>query len=229
VSSLDENVGDVLRALRESGLEGDTRVLYTSDHGDNAGARGLWGKSTFYEESAACRSSSPVPALTAVALVGNAGVAHRLRADDPRGHRMPVERTTASHRYASLFAVAQGATPARAGDLRVSRDRLDRGRLHVALSPVEVLPLLCAILRSSSISSPIPRNCVDVRRRRELRRHSRRKASGIACELDPAKCDARAKRRPAYRCSRLRRSRDAALARGDLGFTPAARHRAGNE
>jgi choline-sulfatase len=30
-------------------------VLYTSDHGDNLGARGLWGKSTFYEESRACR------------------------------------------------------------------------------------------------------------------------------------------------------------------------------
>ena len=52
VSSLDENVGDVLRALPDAGLEGETRVLYTSDHGDNAGARGLWGKSTFYEESA---------------------------------------------------------------------------------------------------------------------------------------------------------------------------------
>jgi choline-sulfatase len=27
-------------------------VIYTSDHGDNVGARGLWGKSTLYEESA---------------------------------------------------------------------------------------------------------------------------------------------------------------------------------
>ncbi|MFV0386624.1 sulfatase/phosphatase domain-containing protein, partial [Paracoccus sp. (in: a-proteobacteria)] len=28
-------------------------VIYTSDHGDNAGARGLWGKSNMYEESVA--------------------------------------------------------------------------------------------------------------------------------------------------------------------------------
>ena len=35
-----------------SGLAADTRVVYTSDHGDNLGARGLWGKSTLYEESA---------------------------------------------------------------------------------------------------------------------------------------------------------------------------------
>jgi len=27
-------------------------VIYTSDHGDNLGARGLWGKTTMYEESA---------------------------------------------------------------------------------------------------------------------------------------------------------------------------------
>jgi choline-sulfatase len=32
VSSLDENIGDVLRALRESGQERETRVLYTSYH-----------------------------------------------------------------------------------------------------------------------------------------------------------------------------------------------------
>ena len=52
VSAMDENVGKVLRALRDAGLESSTRVLYTSDHGDNLGARGLWGKSTLYEESA---------------------------------------------------------------------------------------------------------------------------------------------------------------------------------
>jgi choline-sulfatase len=38
---------------RDAGLEGDTQVVYTSDHGDNLGTRGLWGKSTFYEESVA--------------------------------------------------------------------------------------------------------------------------------------------------------------------------------
>ena len=51
-SFLDHNVGKVLGALRRTGLEGSTRVLHLSDHGDNLGARGLWGKSTMYEESA---------------------------------------------------------------------------------------------------------------------------------------------------------------------------------
>ena len=52
VTYLDEQVGRILGALRAAGLEEDTRIAYTSDHGDNLGARGLWGKSTMYEESA---------------------------------------------------------------------------------------------------------------------------------------------------------------------------------
>ncbi|MEO7402902.1 MAG: sulfatase-like hydrolase/transferase [Burkholderiales bacterium] len=52
LSFMDANVGRVLAALDAAGLAADTRVLYTSDHGDNLGVRGLWGKSTMYEESA---------------------------------------------------------------------------------------------------------------------------------------------------------------------------------
>ena len=52
VSFLDHNIGAILRTLEETGLAANTRVLYGSDHGDNLGTRGLWGKSTMYEESA---------------------------------------------------------------------------------------------------------------------------------------------------------------------------------
>lgn len=48
---IDAEVGLVLDALKDSGLADDTRVIYTSDHGDNLGNRGLWGKSVLYEES----------------------------------------------------------------------------------------------------------------------------------------------------------------------------------
>ena len=51
-SFMDDNVGQVLNALDESGLSGNTRVIYTSDHGDNMGARRIWGKSTLHDESA---------------------------------------------------------------------------------------------------------------------------------------------------------------------------------
>ncbi len=50
---LDHNVGEILAALDDAGLTDNTTVVYTSDHGDNVGARGLWGKSNMYEESAA--------------------------------------------------------------------------------------------------------------------------------------------------------------------------------
>jgi choline-sulfatase len=50
-SFVDAEVGLVLDALQDNGFKGDTRVIYTSDHGDNLGARGLWGKSVLYEES----------------------------------------------------------------------------------------------------------------------------------------------------------------------------------
>lgn len=52
VSFTDNNVGKLLDALSGTGLADTTRVLYSSDHGDNLGTRGLWGKSTMYEESA---------------------------------------------------------------------------------------------------------------------------------------------------------------------------------
>ena len=52
ISSLDENIGNLLATLKDCGLEGNTRILYTSDHGDNLGARGLWGKQVLYEEAA---------------------------------------------------------------------------------------------------------------------------------------------------------------------------------
>ena len=51
-SFLDDNIGKILRVLEETGLMDNTRVVYASDHGDNLGARGLWGKATLYEDSA---------------------------------------------------------------------------------------------------------------------------------------------------------------------------------
>ena len=59
VSFMDDNVGRILDALDETGLAASTRIIYVSDHGENAGERGLWGKSNLYEELAA------IPAIIA--------------------------------------------------------------------------------------------------------------------------------------------------------------------
>lgn len=51
-SFLDAQVGVVLDALKEAGLEDNTRVLYSADHGDTMGDHGVYFKSTMYEGSA---------------------------------------------------------------------------------------------------------------------------------------------------------------------------------
>lgn len=51
-SWMDHNVGRIVDALRRSGQFDNTTVIYSSDHGENLGTRGLWGKMNLYEESA---------------------------------------------------------------------------------------------------------------------------------------------------------------------------------
>ncbi|SFC22030.1 choline-sulfatase [Polaromonas sp. OV174] len=53
ISYLDDQIGIVMEVLRRTGLLGNTRVIYSTDHGDNLGTRGLWNKSTMYRESTA--------------------------------------------------------------------------------------------------------------------------------------------------------------------------------
>ena len=48
---LDQQVGLLLDALEQSGLAKDTVVVFTSDHGDNMGRHGLWGKMNFFQEA----------------------------------------------------------------------------------------------------------------------------------------------------------------------------------
>ena len=48
---LDEQVGLLLETLERTGLAASTRIIYSSDHGDNLGTRGMWNKSTLYRES----------------------------------------------------------------------------------------------------------------------------------------------------------------------------------
>ena len=48
---LDSNVGEVIAALDASGERENTHIIYTSDHGEMLGNRGLWAKSFLYEDS----------------------------------------------------------------------------------------------------------------------------------------------------------------------------------
>src|SRR5574341_753878 len=53
VTFLDEQIGIVLQGLRDAGLAENTRIIYTTDHGETLGEHGLWWKSNMYEGAAA--------------------------------------------------------------------------------------------------------------------------------------------------------------------------------
>lgn len=112
VSFVDRNVGMLLDALDAAGIASRTNVLYTSDHGDNLGARGFWSKCTMYEESAG------IPLILRGPDVARGAVCHTpvslvdlyptildslvIATDDP------------AVRGTSLFSIAQGRAPDRA-------------------------------------------------------------------------------------------------------------------
>ena len=207
-------------ALRDAGLEQDTRVIYTSDHGDNAGARGLWGKSTFYEESAGVPLIRRRPGHSGRARGDHAGVAHRLRADHPRGGRRGAARVGGrALPGASLFAVADGATPTRpviseyhaigsvAGAFML---RFGRWKYcHYVAYPPQLFDL-----------EADPGGAGRPRRRSATRGDARRGRAPVARGARPGS-RRRAREAAAGRAARSCRGPGAALARGDLGFTPA--------
>jgi choline-sulfatase len=49
ITHMDEQIGEVLKAVEAMGLLADTRIAYTSDHGELFGAQGLFGKKNLYE------------------------------------------------------------------------------------------------------------------------------------------------------------------------------------
>ena len=65
---LDDQVGRVLESLERSGHADSTRVFFASDHGENLGARGTWGKGTMYQESAAVPLMMAGPDIAAGAV-----------------------------------------------------------------------------------------------------------------------------------------------------------------
>ena len=51
VANLDDNIGKLLRGMQEMGLEENTILVFTSDHGELFGAHGRRAKNIFYEEA----------------------------------------------------------------------------------------------------------------------------------------------------------------------------------
>jgi choline-sulfatase len=217
VSTMDENVGKVLRALERSGVARDTRILYTSDHGDNLGARGLWGKSTFFEESAG------VPLI----VVGDEFKAGAT-CSTPVSHvdiypwifecvGEPVPQD--GHHGRSLHAVAEGTAAPKpviceyhaissTGGAFMLRDGRWKYLHYVGyasqLYDLESDPEELRDLAGDPAYADVLASCRDK----------------LLQFCDPLEVDGRAKQRQAQLLAKYG-GREAALARGDLGFTPA--------
>ena len=112
-SFLDYNIGQVLRALESAGFAESTNILYTSDHGDNLGSRGLWGKSTLYEEAAKVPMILAGPDVSA-GVVRDAPVSH-LDCYPTFLECAGEQLTKAEQTFpsTSLFELAAGAEPER--------------------------------------------------------------------------------------------------------------------
>jgi len=219
VSTMDENAGHVLRALREAGLEETTRVMYTSDHGDNAGARGLWGKSTLYEESAGVPLILAGPDVPAGRVV-DTPVSHIDCAPtilEAAGEPMRIGGRALPG--ASLFAVANGQRPARPVIAEYHAIGSVAGAYMLRFGRYKYCHYVAHRPQLFDLATD-PEELIDLA---DDPRYAETLAEGdrlLRAALDPEATDARAKRRQGELLARFG-GREKALARGDLGFTPA--------
>ncbi len=220
VSYLDDNVGKLLAALDETGLAASTRVLYTSDHGESLGEKGMMSKCNMYDESVG------VPMIMAGADLPRGAVV------DTPAQLLDVFPTvldatgtapTDEDRAlpgTSLFELGNGAVP----------DRVVFAEQHSAGAKSAVYMVRTARHKLVHYADGCPSQLFDLEHDpRELHDVAGDPAHGdalAACEtalrdlIDPQAVDAQAK---ADQVERLERGggQEAIAAKGSPGYTPA--------
>ena len=83
VSYIDDKVGRLLETLKRAGFDDNTIVVFTSDHGDMLGERGMWFKRVFFDWSAKVPLLVYDPRDTQAAAHRGAGFARGPAADPP--------------------------------------------------------------------------------------------------------------------------------------------------
>ena len=219
VSFVDHNVGRLLDALAASGLADRTRVLYSSDHGDNLGTRGLWGKSTMYQESAGvpmllagpdlphdfvCREPVSLVDCFPTILAGAGAAAHPEDRDLPGASLFDVARGTAPRRTVMSEYHAAGAAT---GAFLIRKGRFKY--VHYVGMPPQLFDL-----------------DADPQERRDLGTDPGCRGLIADCEaalrrvVDPERADALARADQAARIAAFG-GREAIIARGSFGYSPA--------
>ncbi len=217
ITHVDEQIGEVLGALADTRLRDDTRVLYTSDHGELFGAHGLFGKSNMYE------GALGVPLIMSGPEV-------------PRGR---VVRQIASHvdLFATVVEAVSGQTldngarsgvslwPAMHGD---ERQRLGFAEYHATGTQSASFALREGAMKLI-YHVGMPSQLFDLEKDpaeiHDLMGQSASRSIGLALEAklreicDPEEVDARAKRDQAAKIA-FWGGKDAVAQSGSLVFTP---------
>ena len=215
---LDEQIGKVLAALEATGLAEGTRVLYTSDHGDNLGARGLWGKSTMYEEAA------KVPLI-----VAGEGIPAGVTVDRPASHvdvypfimecagEADERAVTPSHPGVSLNDLAAGADPDRTILSEYHAMGSRTGAFMVRVEAYKYVHYVAYPPQLFDLATD-PEELTDLAHDAAYRSVLAEARGRLHSLCDPRAVDAAAKRRQSELIA-LNGGRAAVIARGDLGFS----------
>lgn len=218
-SFVDSNVGKLMDTLQATGLAAETRIVYTSDHGEALGKRGLWGKSTMFEESAA------IPLIMA-------------GPDIPAGRRIETLTSLVDCAPTILDAVGAPRAPEDAGlpgrslfDIIAGADaeRVAFSEYHAAASPTGTFMLREGRFKLVYFVGMAPQlfdlesdpdETRDIAGAPELADVRARLEARLREICDPEEVDRRAKADQAATIAR-HGGRDAILSRGDFGYSPA--------
>lgn len=217
-SFLDDNIGQLMAALNDAGLADDTNVMYTSDHGDNLGARGLWGKSTMYEEAARVPLIMTGPDVPS-GVVRDAPVTHvdcyptflECAGEVPN----EAEREYPGH---SLFEIAAGAEPNRTILSEYHAMGSTTGAFMIREGHYKYVYYVGYPPQLFDLKAD-PEELRDLGEDPGFGEILARCEAKLRAILDPEAVDARAKARQQAQMTR-HGGRDAVIARGDLGYSP---------
>lgn len=216
VSATDQHIGNILAALDATGLAASTRVLYTSDHGDNLGARGLWGKSTLYEESAGVPlivAGDGIPPTVCAAPASHVDVFPFIV--ECVGATAPAD---AQRPGVSLTDLANGSVADRAVVSEYHATTSVAGAFMLRLGSFKYVHYVAYPPQLFDLARD-PEELHDVAADPAYADALRRCRARLFEMLDPGEVDRRAKARQGALLA-SHGGRDAALARGDLGFSP---------
>lgn len=218
-SFLDENIGKILRSLEDAGLADDTRVMYTSDHGDNMGTRGLWGKSTMFEETAAVPlilAGDGIPRGESIKTpVSHVDVYPFIL--DAVGNQEPQLRE--GFPGTSLLDLAQGQVPDRNVMVEYHGMGSTTGAFMIRHGKYKYVHYIGYPAQLFDLETD-PEELIDLALNARYTSVLDECRGRLYRMCDPDEVDRRAKARQAELLA-VHGGRDAVIARGDLGFTPA--------